>query len=193
MAGRIEIAAGDTIQCCDFREREPTRAQGFLSEQAGQDGAYGNPWGLFDMTGNVMEFTRGGLREYGAAPVVDPFGMNPTESGWAQARGGSSTSGAIYGGPSPGTCSICGSASRTTSPRMNKLTANATERDSRKPAIWDDDAVEIFLCPDKSRQLCYQFIINASGAILDGKHRDILDADPRLQVVQRHRGRGGEA
>ena len=56
---------------------------------------------------------------------------------------------------------------------MSKLTALATKRDSRKPPIWSDDAVEIFLCPDATdRSLCYQFIINANGAILDAKYKD---------------------
>ncbi|HJP29508.1 MAG: sugar-binding protein [Candidatus Latescibacteria bacterium] len=53
-------------------------------------------------------------------------------------------------------------------PQMDKLTAKATKRDSRKPAIWDDDNVEIFVCPDaKDRTTCYQFIVNANAAVLD--------------------------
>ena len=52
-------------------------------------------------------------------------------------------------------------------PQMDKLTAKARKRGSRYP-LWNDDAVEIFVCPDaKDRTLCYHFNVNAHGAILD--------------------------
>lgn len=58
-------------------------------------------------------------------------------------------------------------------PQMDKLTAKAKKRDSRNPPIWNDDAVEIFVCPDdRDRTLCYHFIVNANGAILDETYID---------------------
>ncbi|MDA7882167.1 formylglycine-generating enzyme family protein [Akkermansiaceae bacterium] len=46
-----------------------------------------NAWGLYDMLGNVSEWTDGGLREYSADPITDPQGTESTSigirgSGW---------------------------------------------------------------------------------------------------------------
>jgi hypothetical protein len=64
-------------------------------------------------------------------------------------------------------------------PEMGRLTALATERDSRNPPVWNDDAVEIFLCPDADdRTRAYQFIVNANGTVLDLRHRDTTRLSP---------------
>ncbi|MBT7059596.1 MAG: carbohydrate-binding family 9-like protein [Lentisphaerae bacterium] len=54
-------------------------------------------------------------------------------------------------------------------PEIESLKTLATAQDpTKKPAVWEDDTVEIFLCPDaEDRARCYQFIINAKGVILD--------------------------
>lgn len=50
---------------------------------------------------------------------------------------------------------------------ISKLTALATERD--QSVIFGDDAVEIFISPNpEDRAKCYQFVVNAKGAIWDG-------------------------
>lgn len=55
-------------------------------------------------------------------------------------------------------------------PEISKLTARATERDqSGDPAVFMDDSVEIYLCPDPAnRKKCFQFIVNPKGVIWDG-------------------------
>ena len=58
-------------------------------------------------------------------------------------------------------------------PQMDKLTATATKRDSRNPPIWEDDNVEIYLCPDADdRTRVCRFVVNANGAILDEEEVD---------------------
>jgi hypothetical protein len=48
----------------------------------------------------------------------------------------------------------------------NRLKADAKERDG---AVWEDDAVELFLQPDPQRPDCYQFVGNSAGVYYDGK------------------------
>jgi hypothetical protein len=76
-------------------------------------------------------------------------------------------------------------------PQIAKLTTGATRRDqSDNPGMWDDDSVEIFICPDpKDRSKCYQWIVNAKGMIWDGsrgisKTRPVVDEtwDSRIEV-----------
>ena len=54
-------------------------------------------------------------------------------------------------------------------PEMDELRADATERDqSVDPPLWDEDGVEMFICPDPgNRKVCYQFIVNARGVVWD--------------------------
>ena len=54
---------------------------------------------------------------------------------------------------------------------MSHLQAGATTRDQNaNPAVWDDDSVETFLCPDPAKpDHAYHFIISASGALWDGE------------------------
>lgn len=56
-------------------------------------------------------------------------------------------------------------------PAMNQLVAKASRRDQNfNPAIWNDDSMEIFICPDPAnRKNYYQFIINAKGQIWDAR------------------------
>jgi hypothetical protein len=55
--------------------------------------------------------------------------------------------------------------------QMSQIQAKATARDqSANPAMWEDDSVEAFLCPDPEKPAhCYHFIISASGALWDGE------------------------
>jgi hypothetical protein len=55
-------------------------------------------------------------------------------------------------------------------PEITKLTTLATRRDqSYNPGMWEDDSIEIFICPDpNNRSKCYQWIVNAGGVIWDG-------------------------
>ena len=56
-------------------------------------------------------------------------------------------------------------------PEMKKLTARDIRKDQRDGPMWEDDSMEIFICPDpKKRKKCYQFIVNANGAVWDGIH-----------------------
>lgn len=61
-------------------------------------------------------------------------------------------------------------------PDMDKLQAKATQRDqSAGPALWDEDGVEVFICPDLSDlDSGYQFIVNARGIIWDGLRKNTL-------------------
>jgi len=54
-------------------------------------------------------------------------------------------------------------------PQMDKLLALATQRDQNfGPGMWDEDSIEIFICPDSiKRDKEFQFIINAKGIIWD--------------------------
>jgi hypothetical protein len=55
-------------------------------------------------------------------------------------------------------------------PAINKLVAKAEKNDSVKyPYIWDDDALEIFIAPDRKNPGSHaQIIINTKGIVLDG-------------------------
>lgn len=55
-------------------------------------------------------------------------------------------------------------------PAMNKLVANAKSNDSLgAPYIWEDDALEIFIAPDRKHLDSYaQIIMNTNGVFLDG-------------------------
>ena len=56
-------------------------------------------------------------------------------------------------------------------PQMEEIQAKAIERDqSASPAVYEDDCIEIFICPNPDSNICYQFIINACGTIWDGAH-----------------------
>lgn len=46
-----------------------------------------NPWGLYDVHGNVSEWCRDRLRTYGTTPVQSPLGRGTNDDGFA-ARGG---------------------------------------------------------------------------------------------------------
>ena len=62
---------------------------------------------------------------------------------------------------------------------MRHIQAKATLRDqSADPAMWEDDSVEAFLCPDPEKPAhCYHFIISASGALWDGEMHGVQDPD----------------
>lgn len=56
-------------------------------------------------------------------------------------------------------------------PNMNKLVAKAKTNDSYQvqPYIWNDDAIEIFIAPDRKQPKNYgQIILNTKGVFLDG-------------------------
>lgn len=43
-------------------------------------------------------------------------------------------------------------------------------RDNDNGAIWEDDTIELFLCPDESdRSKCFHIIVSAAGVICDGR------------------------
>lgn len=52
-------------------------------------------------------------------------------------------------------------------PEISKLKTLATQRDQAdESAVWNDDTIEIFLCPDADdRARCYQFIVSAKGVM----------------------------
>jgi hypothetical protein len=54
---------------------------------------------------------------------------------------------------------------------MRHIQAKATVRDQNaNPGMWEDDSVEMFLCPDPDKPAhCYHFIVSASGALWDGE------------------------
>jgi hypothetical protein len=75
-------------------------------------------------------------------------------------------------------------------PQMDKLTAKATKRDSTKPSIWDDDNVEVFVCPDvEDRIHCYHFTVNAHGAILDEENIDSYNSRKWSSEIEAKAGR----
>ena len=54
-------------------------------------------------------------------------------------------------------------------PKMKDLVANATERDGN---LWEDDSNELFLDPSAGKKDYFQFIVNASNVMYDGKGKD---------------------
>ncbi len=53
-------------------------------------------------------------------------------------------------------------------PEMLKLRKKITKNDDI--TTWQDDSIEIFICPNESnRAECYQLVLNANGAVFDGK------------------------
>lgn len=68
-------------------------------------------------------------------------------------------------------------------PAMNQLAAKATRRDQHYgPGMWDDDSMEIFICPDPAnRKKYYQFIINAKGQIWDARAEADKAMTPEVQ------------
>ncbi len=53
--------------------------------------------------------------------------------------------------------------------QMEQLQAIRSERDAF--GIWEEDTIEIFLSPDPANaEYCFQFIINANGAVWDAQH-----------------------
>ncbi|MFA6715862.1 MAG: DUF4838 domain-containing protein [Victivallales bacterium] len=59
-------------------------------------------------------------------------------------------------------------------PQMDKLRTKAEKTD--QGAVWNDDGVEIFICPDPARPNKYfQFFISAQGTVWDANH-GIIDA-----------------
>jgi hypothetical protein len=53
-------------------------------------------------------------------------------------------------------------------PEMEKLRTKITTND--EAYIWEDDSIEIFLCPDESnREKCFAVTVNANGVVYDWK------------------------
>ena len=58
---------------------------------------------------------------------------------------------------------------RCPAPEPDKLTGEVRERDG---AVWQDEAVELFLDPEKTGAHSYQFIVNCKGSRYDGRDGD---------------------
>ena len=58
---------------------------------------------------------------------------------------------------------------------LKKLVADATRHD--QDGIWNDDCVEFFIDPPRSRTSYYQIIINSKGVTWDGYHASANDPD----------------
>lgn len=54
-------------------------------------------------------------------------------------------------------------------PAISDLKAERTERDAE---VWFDDSVEVLIDPNRDQKTYYQFVVNANGAIYDGKGFD---------------------
>jgi len=55
--------------------------------------------------------------------------------------------------------------------RMQAIKKKCTTRDDN--GLWRDDCIEVFISPDPGNpKLCYQVIVNAAGAVWDGKYQD---------------------
>jgi len=60
---------------CDGRIPYGTPTEGPYLRESREAGSYPpNPWGLYDVHGNVLEWCQDGFREYGNTPVSDPVG-----------------------------------------------------------------------------------------------------------------------
>jgi hypothetical protein len=53
-------------------------------------------------------------------------------------------------------------------PDMSSVVTRITEKDDGK--IWEDDSIELFICPDESdRSKCFHIIVNAAAVVCDGQ------------------------
>ena len=69
-------------------------------------------------------------------------------------------------------------------PEMDKIRADVTENDAGR--IWDDDCVELFICPDPNNfDKAYHILINAGGAVMDGMQTSAATIDKTWQSQAR--------
>jgi len=64
---------------------------------------------------------------------------------------------------------------RCDEPEMNALAANAKERDG---AVYLDDGIEVFICPQDDTSRYVQFVVNTEGVIFDGEKTAIAPYHP---------------
>jgi len=62
-------------------------------------------------------------------------------------------------------------------PEIAKIRKKITSNDDG--TIWEDDSIEIYICPDESKRAkCYQLVINVNGALFDAKVLNPAARDP---------------